>query len=163
MCLRIHSKGHTPRRTAKTLLSQRRPADSWFLYPFLQGCYTGSWHLSGEAEMVYYLVLICLQPSVFKVQVKETPCYKQLILKGQYIPTVLRLRGRAPRQFSYKVSLWITNTAHRWSWGPCILKSTERHVGLLHPEDCKIWEVFCVQRWLCWLSCLYQHVLFMCK
>lgn len=49
------------------------------------------------------LTAICFQSA--GEELAGTPCYKQLILKGQHIPTVLRLRGRAPRQFSYKVWL----------------------------------------------------------
>lgn len=130
-------------RTVKILLLQRRPADSWFLYPFLQGCYTGSWRLvwrdrNGTLPSSNLLTAICFQSA--GEELAETPCYKQLILKSQYTPTVLGLRGRAPRQFGNKVSLWITNTAHLWFWGPFTLKRTETHLGLFYLEDYKIWE-----------------------
>lgn len=141
----------------------------WLLVPvsfssgMLHGLLTSFWRdRNGTLPTSNLLTAICFQSA--GEELAEMPCYKQLILKGRYIPTVLlRLRGHAPRQFSYKVSLWITNTAHLWSWGPFTLKSTERHLGLLYLEDYKIWEIPYIQRWLCRFSSLCQHLLFMCK
>lgn len=151
MCLRVHSKGHALAESLKyySYKEDRLTPGSRIL--FYRHATQALDILSRETEMLHYLSVIWLQPSVSKVQVKElaeTLCYKQLILKGQCTLIILfRLSGSAPRQFSDNGSLWITKcitlivlrTIHSQE-NRKILRLAVR--GRLHDLENGLWDMF---------------------
>lgn len=101
-------RAHSPQNCKNTTLTKktrRLLVPVSFSTGMLHGLLTSFWRgRNGTLPCSNLLTAICFQSA--GEELAETPCYKQLILKGQYIPTVLlRLRGRVPRQFRYKVSL----------------------------------------------------------
>ena len=97
--------------------------------------------------MLHYLFQICLEPSVSTGEVRswqQTLCYKQLILKGQCILTILfGLSGCVPSQLRKSVTVANMGVMHytHGSMALSPLKRTERYLGLLCLGDCKIWKM----------------------